>query len=185
MPIDVMEPSFNAFDFLDRVTREALLSDALHALFHRRQSYPDDPDTCEASACGPDTWNHPDDAETAVLAAMTELSTTGKEDSHQAQDRSVRIRVRGAIDGAAPLYLNAIETDAFTERWPTDVSILKVMVCVFRDSSLMKWSINVVIYFEIIYVVIYSEIYVVIYYIDAVIYSEIIDVVISIRRSMS
>ncbi|EQC31692.1 hypothetical protein SDRG_10855 [Saprolegnia diclina VS20] len=51
----------------------------------------------------------------AVHSAMTTLSTQAAE---------VRVRVRGPVDGTAPLYLNAIESDEATAEWPTDLSVL-------------------------------------------------------------
>nr|AIG55512.1 secreted protein [Thraustotheca clavata] len=57
-----------------------------------------------------------DDASLSSLhSAMTTLST---------RSTDVRIRVRGPIDGTAPIYLNSIESDAITAEWPTDISIL-------------------------------------------------------------
>ncbi|OQR98863.1 UDP-glucose:glycoprotein glucosyltransferase [Achlya hypogyna] len=50
-----------------------------------------------------------------VHSAMTSLSTRATD---------VRVRVRGAVDGLAPLYLNAIERDASTADWPSDLSVL-------------------------------------------------------------
>lgn len=38
---------------------------------------------------------------------------------------AARIRVRGAMSGSAPFYLNDIDTDAVTKQWSTDVNVLK------------------------------------------------------------
>lgn len=57
-------------------------------------------------------------ADADVQAMLTHVRET-----NQARGE-MRIRVRGPADGAAPFYLNDIETDPKTARWPTDVQQL-------------------------------------------------------------
>lgn len=52
----------------------------------------------------------------AIKTALASLSS---------QKEDVRVAVRGIVDGLAPLYLNSIETDDFTQDWSTDMSALR------------------------------------------------------------
>jgi UDP-glucose:glycoprotein glucosyltransferase len=58
----------------------------------------------------------PADEREAMLANIRESKS---------EDTAARIRVRGPVDGVAPLYLNNIETDYQTSQWPPSVAHLR------------------------------------------------------------